>query len=484
MQNPTDQAEASIPTAANVTDNVPDWNRIVNVRRKAAKRTHPFDLTEEELNLVPQEEDEDIPARKKPRLEEPFPTTTDEATRDAASPDVSEGLNPHAAENDGANLDADRVSDTQPNAGATGRWALEEDAKLTRAVANTCKKKCGKEYKTDWVTISVLVPGRTKSQCRMRWHKVQNYSIDRASEPKGCRWTAVEDSKLKDAVQTHGDKDWGEIAALVPGRTKHQCLDRWNKYMDPSLGRLNGQTGKWAAVEDSKLKDAVQAHGEKEWGAISLMVPGRTKNQCCDRWHSGLNPSIALTGGKWEEDEDSKLKDAVQTHGDKDWGAISALVPGRTRIQCNNRWHSTLNPSITLTAGRKGSRWIASEDSKLKDAVQTHGEKDWGAISALVPGRTLKQCWHRWHDALDPTIGQASGRKFSRWTAAEDSKLKDAVQKTHGDKDWVAISLLVPGRTKKQCWNRWKHMDSSTVRGTEHSILKTAPCLGQDTHSR
>jgi hypothetical protein len=33
------------------------------------------------------------------------------------------------------------------------------------------------------------------------------------------------------------------------------------------------------------------------------------------------------------EDEESKLKGAVGTHGDKDWVAISALVPGRTRKQ-------------------------------------------------------------------------------------------------------------------------------------------------------
>jgi hypothetical protein len=79
--------------------------------------------------------------------------------------------------------------------------------------------------------------------------------------------------------------------------------------------------------------------------------------------------------GKWTEVEDSKLKDAVQTRGDKDWGAISFLVPGRTRSQCNYRWHRTFNPSIALTARRKG-KWVDDEDSKLKEAVQTHGHKD------------------------------------------------------------------------------------------------------------
>jgi hypothetical protein len=41
--------------------------------------------------------------------------------------------------------------------------------------------------------------------------------------------------------------------------------------------------------------------------------------------------------GTWTEDEDIKLKDAVQMHGGKNWIAIAALVPGRTKSQCNSR---------------------------------------------------------------------------------------------------------------------------------------------------
>jgi hypothetical protein len=40
--------------------------------------------------------------------------------------------------------------------------------------------------------------------------------------------------------------------------------------------------------------------------------------------------------GKWGEDEDLKLKDAVQMHGGKDWAAIAAaLASDRTRSQCS-----------------------------------------------------------------------------------------------------------------------------------------------------
>jgi hypothetical protein len=100
---------------------------------------------------------------------------------------------------------------------------IEKDAKLTRAMKNTCKKEHGSEYKTDWVSVAALGPGRTNIQCWNRWYTVFLYPTIGLASGRKIEWTAVEDSKLKDAVQTHGDKEWGTIAALVSGRTQKQC---------------------------------------------------------------------------------------------------------------------------------------------------------------------------------------------------------------------------------------------------------------------
>jgi hypothetical protein len=62
---------------------------------------------------------------------------------------------------------------------------------------------------------------------------------------------------LKDALQTHGDKDWVAIAALVPARTKSQCCSIWHDFLDPSIDRTPGRMGTRAEDEDSRLKDAV-----------------------------------------------------------------------------------------------------------------------------------------------------------------------------------------------------------------------------------
>jgi hypothetical protein len=268
---------------------------------KSAKRANPFSVLIEAANrvsLLPlrdEDEDEDVRTTKKPRLQEPLSASPDEAATKIVSHDTVLALPP-------ADVDADLnpVTHTQPNAGATratARWTPEEDAKLTDAVTNTCKKKWGKEYKIDWAAVAALVPGRAGKHCRSRWHDVLDPNIDRANGRTGT-WTEDEDNKLKGAVQTHGGKNWNKIAAFVPRRTRAQCNARWHNALDPNIDLANRRTGKWTDEEDTKLKDALQAHGSKDWVAIAALVPGRTKNQCYDRWKKYIDPSRSTVRGK------------------------------------------------------------------------------------------------------------------------------------------------------------------------------------------
>jgi hypothetical protein len=92
MQEPTEEASASVPTE-NVRED-PNLNRTVAVRRKAAKRNRPWDLAVEELELMspPPPQAEDIPATKKQRLEEPISASADEAAAKISSLDTAVGL--------------------------------------------------------------------------------------------------------------------------------------------------------------------------------------------------------------------------------------------------------------------------------------------------------------------------------------------------------------------------------------------------------
>jgi hypothetical protein len=232
MQAPTEVDEAPAPPETGSND--ANMNRTVKVRRKAANRTEPLFLRRGTRQRhspryfespPPQDEDNPAVARKKRRLEEPLPatrarttsTTTDEVARKTPSPNLSLCLPPPAVDNDDINANADAVTDTQPNDGATRAtarsWTTDEDAQLTSAVTNTSKKKCGRKrekeygkyYKTDWDAVSALVLGRTKLQCRKRRHYLLDPIIGRANGRTG-KWAEDEDSKLKDAIQTHSVK--------------------------------------------------------------------------------------------------------------------------------------------------------------------------------------------------------------------------------------------------------------------------------------
>jgi myb proto-oncogene protein len=112
------------------------------------------------------------------------------------------------------------------------------------------------------------------------------------------------------------------------------CLNRWHDALDPSIDPATARAGNWTAEENEKLKDAVRAHGGKNWKEIAALVPGRTKQQYQSRLYYKLffniDPTTARTG-KWTEDENKKLREAVGAHGAKNWEEIVALVPGRTQ---------------------------------------------------------------------------------------------------------------------------------------------------------
>jgi hypothetical protein len=346
LPNPTKEAEASLPTK-NVREGP---NKILKgtfkIPRKAAKRTHPWELKAGKLNHLSPPQDQDTQARKKPRLEEPFPVSTGEATAKISSLDTTTVSLPSPDATAAYHADSDPVMDMHLNAKATGerrRWTKEEDTRLKKAVLVHTHDGETK----NWDAIAALVRGRTKTQCCSRWYNALDPRIVQTTTHMD-KWTPDEDDKLKDAVQIHNGKNWFAIATLVAGRTKTQCSSRWYDVLDPRIIRTTTRTGKWNPDEDDKLKDAVKMHNGENWFAITALIPGRTKTQCSSRWYGVLDPRNVRTTthmNKWTPDEDDKLKDAVQMHGvRKDWKAVARLVPGRTEIQCRNRWRNYLNP--------------------------------------------------------------------------------------------------------------------------------------------
>jgi hypothetical protein len=230
------------------------------------------------------------------------------------------------------------------------------------------------------------------------------------------KWAPEDDAKLTEAVTELGTSDWIQVAVMVPDRMNIQCRQRRTTSLDPT----NINRGQWTVKEDAKLM-----------------------NKRVDE--------MTARGGRWTTAEDIKLKDAVQKHNGKNWAANAALATGRTRRQCYYRWHYFLQHSKSDETTTRVGKWTTDEDSSLIDAVERHNGKNWVGIASLVPvpGRTIKQCYSRWHDALRFKSNETITRKV-KWTKEEVSMLKEAVD-NHNGEDWAAISELVPCRTSIQC---------------------------------
>jgi hypothetical protein len=158
------------------------------------------------------------------------------------------------------------------------------------------------------------------------------------------------------------------------------------------------------------------------------------------------------------------------------WHASLFVDQGQTTTSQNSS-HNAVDTPVDQTAGRAGRRaseevgidwtterkgkWTAKEDDKLFRAAEQFAVTRWKAIAALILGRTKKQCWNRWQYALDPSIVRTSERTGA-WLTEEDTKLVSAVEKQNG-KNWIEIAALVPGRTKRQCMDRWHKLSDTSA---------------------
>jgi hypothetical protein len=72
---------------------------------------------------------------------------------------------------------------------------------------------------------------------------------------------------------------------------------------------------------------------------------------------------------------------------------------------------------------------------------------NWESVAEQIPGRTARQCRERWLNYLSPRV------RVGQWTAEEDNLLRAMVEKLgHA---WTAISRAFAGRGESDVKNRW-----------------------------
>ena len=108
--------------------------------------------------------------------------------------------------------------------------------------------------------------------------------------------------------------------------------------------------------------------------------------------------------------------------------------------------------------------FTSKEDQILQSLVSNFGTNDWELISQHLPGRTPRQCKERWFTYLSPEVNRTA------LSPDEDALLFDLLQK-YGRK-WGSIVCFFQNRTQNNVKNRW------------NTIVRKAKSIGLDPNNR
>jgi hypothetical protein len=164
---------------------------------------------------------------------------------------------------------------------------------------------------------------------------------------------------------------------------------------------------------------------------------------------------------KWTPLENQRLAELVAQHGTNNWKQIASSMPGRNVEQCQAHWHQILAPALEHLNWTSDQhfpeighrRWTLEEDQQLAALVEQHGI-NWKQIAPSMPGRSNRQCRDRWINYLNPTPTN------NPWTQEEEAFLLKKYQEL-GPK-WTLIATFFTGRTDMNCKNRWHTIQSRT----------------------
>mmetsp|Transcript_6125 Transcript_6125/g.7048 ORF Transcript_6125/g.7048 Transcript_6125/m.7048 type:complete len:641 (-) Transcript_6125:1264-3186(-) len=186
----------------------------------------------------------------------------------------------------------------------------------------------------------------------------------------GPGWSIKQDNRLKELIEKHGT-DWKSIQKGMPGRSQEQCINRWNKVLKPGLRK-----GTWTPEEDARLIKLVHELEKRNWGDVAALIKGRTAKQCRERWCYNLDPSI--NKNLWTPEEDQLLIKSQSELGNR-WAHIASLLPGRTENAVKTRFKSIMRA--------KKREWLPEEDATIIKMHKEVGSR-WDAIAAKLPNRT------------------------------------------------------------------------------------------------
>uniref|UniRef100_A0A0E0LDB7 Transcription factor n=1 Tax=Oryza punctata TaxID=4537 RepID=A0A0E0LDB7_ORYPU len=103
-------------------------------------------------------------------------------------------------------------------------------------------------------------------------------------------------------------------------------------------GRIPLKKGPWTPDEDKRLREYVEAHGEGNWNQVQRNAGlNRCGKSCRLRWANHLKPD--LKKGPFSKEEQMRIIDLHHFIGNK-WAKMASSLPGRTDNEIKNFWNT------------------------------------------------------------------------------------------------------------------------------------------------
>ena len=215
------------------------------------------------------------------------------------------------------------------------RWSKEEDKKLREKLAihmDQTEEGSGL-FKTDidWEDVSKYVGGRRNAiMCQNRW------SMMTIQPGKGLAWTDAEDAGTCTTLCAM------TIFVINTTPSRHLTLLPITSYHPhPILSCYLTLSPYPPPYPTPALKDMVTKEGMTKRSEIATRLgTGRVGKQCRERWYNHLDPTLKKST-PWTVEEEGLLFSQQQKIGNQ-WKEISHMIPGRSENDCKNKFNTTM----------------------------------------------------------------------------------------------------------------------------------------------
>mmetsp|Transcript_1629 Transcript_1629/g.10042 ORF Transcript_1629/g.10042 Transcript_1629/m.10042 type:complete len:291 (+) Transcript_1629:16-888(+) len=139
----------------------------------------------------------------------------------------------------------------------------------------------------------------------------------------------------------------------MAGRRKGWSLDMAHPRDKPGPPKYRVRST-WTKEEEKKLVELVDTHGEGRWKEVAEQLRNKTGKQCREKWKNQLRPSIR--NDPWTDQEEEIFVGAHIMYGNR-WSFIAQCLEGRSENAIKNHWNAVMR--------RKNARLVLKSETRV-----------------------------------------------------------------------------------------------------------------------